>query len=141
MTYSVPRRCCIDHGAGRRAAFTLTELLIVIVVVFVLAWILNPFHSHNPLKARQTACVSNMKVIGLAFAQYLSDYDGVYPNYDSFKKTITGAPPEPYANVNSEREWYTVLQPYLLPRENVNNLRCVSDTSLAPAVPINPDPD
>jgi prepilin-type processing-associated H-X9-DG protein len=86
-----------------------------------------------------------MKQIGIAFGQYLTDYDGVYPNYDNFKTKIRSQPPEPYANVSSESEWYTVLQPYMPSTsyrpapENDNVLRCPLDTSLAPADPKNPD--
>ncbi|HEY3333558.1 MAG TPA: DUF1559 domain-containing protein [Capsulimonadaceae bacterium] len=63
-------------GARRRAAaFTLIELLVVIAIISILAAILFPVFATARDKARQTACASNTKQIGLAFFQYTQDYD------------------------------------------------------------------
>ena len=63
----------------RVIGFTLIELLIVIAIIAILAAILFPVFATAREKARQTACVSNGKQIGLALMQYVQDYDEVTP--------------------------------------------------------------
>src|SRR5713226_8900708 len=63
----------------RAAGFTLIELLVVIAIIAILAAILFPVFAQARAKARQTACLSNMKQLGLAIMQYTQDYDEVYP--------------------------------------------------------------
>ncbi len=62
-----------------RRGFTLIELLVVIAIIAILAAILFPVFAKAREKARQTACLNNMKQLGLGFIQYMSDNDGVTP--------------------------------------------------------------
>ena len=64
---------------NRRIAFTLIELLVVIAIIALLAAILFPVFAQARAKARQTACLSNEKQIGLGFIQYMQDYDEATP--------------------------------------------------------------
>ncbi len=61
--------------SGKCGAFTLIELLVVIVIIAILAAILFPVFAQARDKARQTACLSNMKQFGLAWMMYAQDYD------------------------------------------------------------------
>lgn len=64
---------------GGRAGFTLIELLTVIAIIALLAAILFPVFARARENARRASCQSNLKQIGLGFAQYLQDYDERYP--------------------------------------------------------------
>ncbi|MGC4047451.1 MAG: DUF1559 domain-containing protein [Armatimonas sp.] len=64
---------------GRATAFTLIELLVVIAIIALLAAILFPVFSQAREKARQTACLSNMKQLGTAIQMYTQDYDESMP--------------------------------------------------------------
>lgn len=64
---------------NNKKAFTLIELLVVIAIIAILAAILFPVFQSAREKARASACTSNLKQIGLAAMQYVSDYDETYP--------------------------------------------------------------
>ena len=59
--------------------FTLIELLVVIAIITILAAILFPVFAKVREKGRQTACLSNLKQLGLGVQMYNQDYDGQYP--------------------------------------------------------------
>lgn len=123
----------------KKTGFTLIELLVVIAIIAVLAAILFPVFAQAREKARQAACLSNMKQMGSAFTMYLSDYDSTYPTCDNDKAKITGRPPEPEtpdADGPPERDWHIVTQPYV---KNFGIMRCPSDDFKPPADPRNPD--
>jgi type II secretory pathway pseudopilin PulG len=63
----------------RNAAFTLLELLIVIVVLFAALYVLVlPLLPRNE-RSRRSHCVNNLKQVALATKQYSLDYDGKFP--------------------------------------------------------------
>lgn len=76
-----------------RTAFTLIELLVVIAIIAILAAILFPVFAQARAKARQTACLSNMKQIGTSLMMYAQDYDEMYPFSRSYgPNTSVGLP-------------------------------------------------
>ncbi|MDR3710385.1 MAG: DUF1559 domain-containing protein [Capsulimonadaceae bacterium] len=99
-----------------RTAFTLIELLVVIAIIAILAAILFPVFATAREKARQTACLNNMKQIGLGAMQYMADYDETYPAAAYvFQGANSGAGPS----------LGYLLDPYI---KSANVWRCPSDT-------------
>ncbi len=66
---------------NRRHGFTLIELLVVIAIIAILAAILFPVFARARAKARQTACLSNLKQWALAYHMYVQDWDERSPRF------------------------------------------------------------
>jgi prepilin-type N-terminal cleavage/methylation domain-containing protein len=78
-------------GAPHRG-FTLIELLVVIAIIAILAALLLPALASAKAKAKQTACMNDLKQIGLSLSMYADDNDGYWPipSYkDASGNTIT----------------------------------------------------
>jgi len=87
----------VDNGTQGLYA---DRVLVVIAIIAILAAILFPVFARAREKARQAACLSNVKQIGLGIMMYAEDYDEVLPGYQQ-----------------SPVFWWDILQPYLKNRQ------------------------
>ena len=81
----------MKHTSAPRRAFTLIEILVVIAIIGILSALLFPVLSSARERGRQTACLSNLNQLGLAFAQYAQDSRGKYPLAGNYQAWANGA--------------------------------------------------
>ena len=91
-----------------RNAFTLVELLTVIVIISILGALAIPAWMNMIERSDEMKCASNLRQIGVATQLYVMDHDGNYP------------PISPNGAVPDSTYWYMALAPYINPNINPN---------------------
>ncbi len=95
----------------RRSALTLVELLVVIAIIGVLIALLLPAVQQARAAARRTTCLSNLRQLGLAIAQFTNSHDGHFPRTSHVQ----------------DKSWVFTLSPYL---EKVGEMRICPEDEL-----------
>lgn len=102
-------------------AFTLIEMLIAIGIIAILAGLLLPALKMALFAARRTACMSNLRQIGIGFHSYIQDYGDVFPAAEDPVHT------NPAYWLWMGRGWRPALAPYLVMEERA--FWCPMDTA------------
>lgn len=106
----------LKHG------FTLTELLIVIGIIAVVAAIVLPVSVSARRKSQATACINNMHQLAIAIQMYCSDHDDRFPDdetwrhWNSFSKSKV--PSCPSATMPANMQYLEIVG---VPGYNINN--------------------
>src|SRR5271165_4113914 len=103
-----------------KKAFTLIELLVVIAIIAILAAILFPVFAQAKEAAKATACLSNLKQIGLAMVMYQNDNEDTQVQAllsDFFGQVQPAFPLGTYGSslglTTINTTWTNTLQPYM----------------------------
>lgn len=65
--------------ASNHKAFTITEMLVVCVILIILATLISPAISRIRAKSDAIRCVSNLRQIGVLFQSYAGENGGIVP--------------------------------------------------------------
>lgn len=87
----------------KMAGFTLTELLVVIGVMVVLAALMLPFIASATYQVHKASSLSNLRGMGQALMSYAADHDGRFPE-GGFRPKLRGI---------TVRYWFNALDYYM----------------------------
>ncbi|HWL52508.1 MAG TPA: hypothetical protein VNQ90_08740 [Chthoniobacteraceae bacterium] len=114
----------LRRSPGRSAAFTVTELLLAVVVVALLLALLIPAIGTVRARMRATQCLGQVRQMGIGALQFANEHNGKLPITD-WNPAITD---------RWKQRWYMRLAPYIHPgRPSYYPLyRCPSVEARAP---------
>lgn len=73
----------------KKQGFTLTELLVVLAIIAVLAGVLFPLGRGILTKSQKLRCQTNLRGIGLALDEYTNDHHGRLPELRSMRSSLS----------------------------------------------------
>jgi len=120
------------------SAFTLIELLVVIAIIAILAAILFPVFAQAREKARQTACLSNLRQIGMAFMMYEQDYDERLPDRRDLKLSLPGGykPWTTWPTSDPRAGWAAIVMAPYIKDDNVWTCPSIANSPLGESIQV-----
>lgn len=82
-----------------KRAFTLTEIVVVLAILFILAALLFPVFARMRENGKTATCQSNLHQLYIALSQYVADSDSHFPDHRQWKESLL-----PY--IKSERVFF-----------------------------------
>ncbi len=103
---------CLNRRSSKSFAkgsigFTLTEVLVAVLIVLLLAALLLPGMKRAVDSAKTSGCLANLRQLGVGVSLYGSDHDGKFP-------AKVGDYPND-ANRARQQQWDSQIAPYLFP--------------------------
>ena len=121
--------------AGRRSAFTLIELMIVITIIGILATISQPSYERYVIKARETALRHQLLETRSALDQYRADR-GVFPETLEELAQASYVPRVPIDPMTRRSDWI-VIRPVAPEKGGVADVHSSSDLVALDGTPYN----
>ncbi len=90
---------------GRRDAFTLIELMVVVAIIAVLAGLAAAVFSRAANSRNETESAARLRQWGVALAGYVAQNDGALPR--------RGQGVQPVTQINRPEDWFNALPPLL----------------------------
>ena len=112
----------------KRSGFTLLEFLVVLACIAIVAAIFFPVFAPHHERSYHSACLSNVKQLGLSAMQYTQDYDERFPNSGFTPVKFKGdlLPSLTYRAEKPPNVWCDQIWPYT---KNSQMYYCPSDES------------
>ena len=75
------RYCMQEDNGNKQQAFTLTEVLIVVAILGILAAVVFPEYRNYNQKAKESSAKENLRALRTAIERYSIQHNGVAPGY------------------------------------------------------------
>lgn len=122
------------RGRPARRGYTLIELLVAIAVIAVLMGVLLPVLGRTRDTARQAACLSNQRQIGVALNAYAAAFKDIIPRESGASESPRGPQVAACDGASVNISWAFSLRPMLDDRASTNDAGGMGDGFAGAAV-------
>jgi prepilin-type N-terminal cleavage/methylation domain-containing protein/prepilin-type processing-associated H-X9-DG protein len=130
------KRSNASKTATARSGFTLIEMLVVIAIIIVLISLLLPAIQKAREAAARAQCANNLKQMGIACHNYVSDWKQLPPGYTAAGPFVNGA-----TDTSPGWGWGAYLLPYIEQGNLFNAINFTTDITLQTPINIETSPN